>query len=71
MMVKNEENFQKYIFLDIYSNNQQVNFLVHGHFSWSMFILHLVRGPKALKLHFQDIGPWKCDHEVRPWMNTP
>ena len=38
----------KLSFLDIYLNNQHIHFLVHGHSSWSMVGLHLVRGPKAL-----------------------
>jgi hypothetical protein len=26
---------------------QHIHFLMHGHFSWSVFGLHLVKGPKA------------------------
>jgi hypothetical protein len=29
------------------SKTRHIHFLVHGHFSWSTFNLHLVRGPKA------------------------
>ena len=35
-------------FLGIFKKNQHIHFLVHGHSSWSMFGLHLVRGPKTL-----------------------
>ena len=37
---------------------------MYSHSSWSAFDLHLVRGPKAFKLHLKkETGPWKCDHE--------
>jgi hypothetical protein len=32
--------------------NQHIHFLVHGHSFGSTFILHLVRGPKALQIVF-------------------
>ena len=35
-----------------HEGNSQIHFLVHGHFSWSTSGLHLVRGPKALRMHF-------------------
>ena len=38
---------------------QHIHFLVHGHFNWSMFCFHLIRGPKALRIHFSKMGPWK------------
>ena len=41
-------DFFEFPFLDIYSKNQHIPFLVHGHSSWSTFGLHLVRGPKAM-----------------------
>ena len=28
--------------------NERIYFWVHGHYSWSTFNLHLMRGPKAL-----------------------
>ena len=40
-------------------------FLVHGHFSWSMFILHLLMGPKALIFFLwsdHEKGTMKCDY---------
>ena len=43
---------------------RHIHFLVHGHFSWSTFILHLVRdsGPKGFtECKYVEIGPWKCD----------
>jgi hypothetical protein len=45
--------------------------LVYGHFSWSMFNLHLVRGPKALKNAIfkkadHIIVIMKCDHGTMP-----
>lgn len=50
----------KFVFSDIYIYIYIIstfNFLVCGHFSWSMFGLYLVRPPKVMKY-----GPWKCDH---------
>ena len=41
-------------FWDIYIKDQHIHFLVHGHFSWSTFSLHLVKGPKALNAFFRN-----------------
>ena len=40
--------------------NKLIHFLVRGHFSWSTFGLHLVKGPKPLRMPFLfiEIGPW-------------
>ena len=48
----NKNKIPKLSYLDIYLKNQHIHFLVHGHFFWSTFSLHLVRGPKNFKLHF-------------------
>ena len=45
--------------------------MVHGQFSWSMFSLHLARGPKALRMHFlkkldHESITMKCDHGEMP-----
>jgi hypothetical protein len=37
-------------------------FWVHGYSAWSMFYLHLVRGPKTFRIAFSKIWLWKCDH---------
>jgi len=47
--------------------NQHIHFWVRAYFSWSMFGLHLVKGPKASKMQFLEIRPWKCDHENCPF----
>ena len=44
--------FPKVSFLGIFLKNQHIHVLVYGHSSWSVFVLHLVRGPKALKFVF-------------------
>ena len=54
----------------IYLKKKHIHFLVHGHFTWSTFGLHLARGPKALNIHFLEIRLWKCDHEVVPCHKT-
>ena len=36
------------LFGHIHKKNKLIHFLVHGHCSWSIFGLHLVRGPKDL-----------------------
>ena len=46
--VKHERNQKVYH----NKNNQHIHFFMHGHSSWSTFGLHLVRGPKAINLHF-------------------
>ena len=45
--VKHEENSQNYPLWPYIKKNKHIHFWVHGHFSLSMFSLHLVRGPKA------------------------
>ena len=54
--------FPKPAFLDIYwkKKNSAHSLLVHGHSSWSISGLHLVRGPKILVNWFFT----KSDHEV-------
>ena len=44
---------------------------MHGHFPWSMFGLHLVKGPKALSIYiFKELDhvivTMNFDHETRP-----
>ena len=58
--------FQKCPFWACIKKNQHIHILVHGHSSRSTFGLHLVRGPRLSKLIFQEVGPWKLDHELRP-----
>ena len=41
-------------------------FFIHGHFSWSTFCLHLLKGPKVCESAFVEIGPRKCDHGKTP-----
>ena len=70
--IKHEEKSQNCPFLDIYiCKKQHIHFLVHGHFSWSTFGLHLVKGPKALKVCFLELDYEKCDHGKMPltWDN--
>ena len=46
-------------------------FLVHGHFSWSTFILHLLMGPKALIFFYDRImkkGLWSVT--IEKWPST-
>ena len=57
--VKHEENFQICHCWAYIGKNQHIHFLVYGHFSWSTFNLHLVMGPKDLRMHLKKIGPWK------------
>ena len=64
---KIEENFQNWPFWTYIKKNQHIHFLVHGHFSWSTFGLHLIKGPETLRMQFLEIEPWKCYHEVWPW----
>ena len=46
-----------------YQKNQHIHVLVHGHFSWSTFGLHLVGGTNGfVKWFFK-----KLDHQVGPW----
>jgi hypothetical protein len=41
------------LFEHVFSKNKQhIHFMVYGHLSWSTFVLHLVRGPKDLIMHF-------------------
>ena len=47
------------VYIYIYKN---IHFLVHGHSFWSMFGLHLVRGPKPLKIAFFIYFFQKSDH---------
>jgi hypothetical protein len=45
---------------------------VHGHFSWSILGLHLVRGPKAFNMQFYlEIGPLSVTMNKSPmtWDN--
>ena len=65
--VKHEEDFQNCLFLDICHNSPHIHLWVHGHFSWSKFGLHLVKGPKVLKMHFLEFGQWKCDRRKMPF----
>ena len=41
----------KMLFLEIYKKFAHP-LLLHGHFSWSTFSLHLIRGPHALRIFF-------------------
>ena len=48
----------------IRKKNQHIQFLVHGHSSWSTFGLHIVRTQKLCKLillrnQTMTVGPWK------------
>ena len=45
--------------------NKPIHIMVYGHFSWSMFGLHRVKGPKALIFSFF----YKSNHEVWLWQN--
>ena len=47
-------------FLDTFLKKKSAHsLLVHGHSSWSIFGLHLLRGPKALWIDdVWEIGPW-------------
>ena len=50
---------------------QHIHFLLHGHFSWFMFVLGLVRGPKTLRMQFFGKSDhisvaMKCDHGKMP-----
>jgi hypothetical protein len=38
--------------INILPNVFRIRFLMHGHFSWSTFGLHLVWDPKTLRMHF-------------------
>ena len=42
------------LWTNVYQKNQHIHSLMHGHFSWSTFGLHLVRGSKASNMHFQE-----------------
>ena len=57
--VKHEENFSNSPFEHIFRNNkpQHIHFLVHGHFSWFTFDLHLVW---LYECFLQETKPWKC-----------
>ena len=57
----NMKKIPKLPFLNTYFKNKNTPLLVHGHFSWSTFGFLLVRGSKALKMHFL----WRCDHGKR------
>ena len=58
------------LFGHIFKKNQHIHFSVHGHFSWSTFGLHLVKGPKALRMHLKKLNhgsvTMKCDHGKIP-----
>lgn len=51
--------------------HQHVHCLVHGHFYWSTFSLHLVRAPKALRMYVLEIGSRKYYHKLCQWKETP
>jgi hypothetical protein len=53
-----------YFFGHILEKNQHIHFQVHGHFSWSTFGIHLIRGLKTVRMHFKEIKPWNYYHEV-------
>jgi len=46
----NMKKSQNFLFWTYIKKNQHIHFLVHGHFSWSMLGLHIVRGPNVLKI---------------------
>ena len=46
---------------------KHIHSLVHGHFSCFTFWFAPSEGPKALKIHLLEIGPWNCDHGKRPF----
>jgi hypothetical protein len=50
--VKHAKKFSKFSFVTYILKNSAHPFLVHRHFSWSTFGLHLVRGLKVLKCFF-------------------
>ena len=65
--VKHEKIPKTFLFEHILKKSTH-QILVLGHFSWSTFGLHLVMGPKAIKLHFCESRAMdrsmtmKCDH---------
>ena len=52
MKNKKKKKFKTALFWTFKKKNQHIHFLVHGHFSWSMFDLRLVKGPRTLRMHF-------------------
>ena len=67
-MVKSEV-FTNFPLWTCIKKNQHNHFWVHGHSSWSIFYLHLVRGPKALidVLRKSDHGSWTMEKGHLSW----